>query len=127
MQTQVLHIEYFWFCTTKDIPGFFICSLQNVTAAKVSREAKILFLSMITVTDSFCPSCRNQAQLHNASPIFSHSFTLLQRKNNVPMAPVHGNFVRSKTHLRISCSFNHLLFHTESDINIAEDKCKMDK
>lgn len=42
------------------------------------------------------------------------------------MGPVlHGNFIRGKTHLTFSHSFNHLLFHTESDISITEEDCKM--
>lgn len=42
------------------------------------------------------------------------------------LSPVlHGNFVRGKTHLGVSLSFNHLFFHTESDITISEKDCKM--
>lgn len=45
----------------------------------------------------------------------------------MPMAPVHGNFVRGETHLRSSRSFNHLFFLTKSDINRAEEGCKMNE
>lgn len=45
----------------------------------------------------------------------------------MPMAPVHGNFVRGETDLRSSHSFNHLFFLTKSDINRAEEGCKMNE
>lgn len=44
------------------------------------------------------------------------------------MSPIlHVNFGRGKTHLGVSHSFNHLLFHTESDITITEEDCKMNE
>lgn len=40
---------------------------------------------------------------------------------------LRGNFVRGKTHLSVSQSFNNLLFHRESDISITEEDCKMNE